>query len=57
MSTGPFFVGLVFSTVNVAVLLRHIKYRTELSAFGYSEGNRPFTTKTPMADSKDYRVV
>jgi hypothetical protein len=57
MSVGPFCVGLVVSTVNVAFLLRHIKYRTELCTYGYLEGNRPFSSKTPFTDSKDYRLV
>lgn len=57
MSTGPFLVGLVVSTVNVAFLLRHIKYRTELATYGYLEGNQPFQTTTPFTDCKDYRLV
>jgi hypothetical protein len=57
MSTAPFLVGLVVSTVNVAFLLRHIKYRTELCTYGYLEGNQPFSSKTPFTDSKDYRLV
>lgn len=57
MSIGPFCVGLVVSTVNVAFLLRHIKYRTELCTYGYLKGNQPFSSKTPFTDSKDYRLV
>lgn len=57
MSTGPFIVGLIISTINVSFILRHIKYRSELLNYGYLEENRPFNTQTPFTDSKDYRLV
>lgn len=57
MSGGQFMVGLVISTVNVSLILRQIKYRSELLAYGYSEENRPFSSSTPFTDAKDYRLV
>lgn len=57
MSTGPFLVGLIISTVNVSLVLRQIKYRSELLAYGYSEENRPFSSSTPFTDARDYRMV
>ena len=57
MSGGPFLVGLIISTANVSLVLRHIKYRSELLTYGYSEENRPFKSETPFSDSKNYETV
>jgi hypothetical protein len=57
MPTGPFVVGVVFSTAVTVMGLRQFKYRSELLRYGFMEENRPFGHSTPLADSKDYSVV
>lgn len=57
MPTGPFVVGILISTTATVYGLRQFKYRSELLQYGYLPEYQPFAHETPLADSKDYRLV